>query len=74
MGQRIYGSITNMDWRHGNGDTASYSFRAAGDLIASLVGEGDYMDWYCSWYEGQVDDIVAKGMAKQGWSPVEEAA
>lgn len=72
LGSRIYGSITNQDWQHENGDTAGYSFRAAGDLVAAIVGEGDYLDWYCSAPEGVVDEEVAAALAKEGWRPIEK--
>jgi hypothetical protein len=69
LGQRLWGSLANVDWVHQNGDTASYSFRAAGDLIAALVGKGDYLDWYCSAPDGVVDAGVAEALAGEGWRP-----
>lgn len=30
------------------GETWSCSWRYAGGLVAELVGEGDYLNWYCS--------------------------
>lgn len=67
--ERIYSSITNVTWRNRDDDTASYSFRAAGDMIAAILGEGDYMNWYCSAPEGRVDADIASQLAVHGWKP-----
>lgn len=72
LAQRLYGSITNQDWQHEGGELAGYSFRAAGDLIAAIIGQGDYLDWYCSAPEGEVDEEVAELLAGEGWRPVGE--
>lgn len=64
----VWCALANVDWRHENGDEASYSFRAAGDLVAAIRGSGDYMDWYCSGPSGDVSDTVADAMAKEGWT------
>lgn len=71
LANELYAAITNQDWIHENGDTASYSFRAAGDLIAAVRGEGNYLDWYCSAAEGQVSERVRELMAREGWRPTE---
>lgn len=68
LGERIWGSLANVDWKHKNGDTASYTFRAAGDLLAAIVGAGDYMDWYCSAPYGEADPEFAAAMEKEGWT------
>ena len=62
-------AISNMDWVHTNGDTAGYSFRAAGDMVAAIRGSGDYINWYCSGPDGIVSDRIAEAMAKEGWTP-----
>ena len=64
----MWSALANTEWFHdANGDTASYSFRAAGDLIAAIRGSGNYMDWYCSGPYSTITDDIADAMAAEGW-------
>jgi hypothetical protein len=67
--ERLYGSLTNMKWRRGEGEPVSFTFRGAGALIAEMIGDGDYMDWYCSAPEGVVDEEVRVALDGEGWTP-----
>lgn len=73
VGVALWSALANVDWVRADGATASYSFRAAGDLIAAIVGQGeDYMDYYCSAPYATVAEWIAEAMAKEGWHAVPE--
>lgn len=40
-------------------DTWSCSWRYAGEIVADIIGSGDYLDWYCSGIGGLTYDTVA---------------
>lgn len=63
----VWSALTNMIWASAEKEV-TYSFRAAGDLVAAVLGEGDYLDWYCSAPAGFVSDEIATAMAAAGWS------
>jgi hypothetical protein len=69
--RQMWSALANQDWHHKNGDIASYSFRAAGDLIAAIRGRGDYMDWYCSGPYATVSEEIATDLRVEGWAPDE---
>lgn len=67
----FWSSLANIRWCHesAEGREVIYSFRAAGDLIARVIGSGHYMDWYCSGPVETVAQWVKEAMAKRGWRP-----
>jgi hypothetical protein len=58
--QNIYAAMSNMRWCKITGDSAedtlailkedlwSCSWRSAGRIVSNIIGQGDYLDWYCS--------------------------
>lgn len=80
--QHLYASLCNIIWTKGNAQW-DCSWRYAGKVVATMRGEGDYMNWYCSgiggdWEEspstwktvpeGTVTDEVAEDLKTLGWS------
>lgn len=73
LAKDVWGALANVDWRTTDGkDTASYSFRAAGDMIAAIraVPGEDYCTFYCSRGYARITDQIREAMAKVGWEPI----
>lgn len=70
VASELWAALANVGWEHVSGAWAAYSFRAGGDLIAAVLGEGDYLEWYCCGVSGVVTDRIRNAMASEGWSPV----
>jgi hypothetical protein len=64
--QNLYAALCNQDWQKNDvwpllkGETYSCSWRYAGGIVADMVEQGDYIDWYCSGIRGgtSLDDDV----------------
>ncbi len=65
----LWSALANVEWRRANGDSASYSFRAAGDLISAIRGAGDYFDWYCCGPTATIGKDIADALRAEGWTP-----
>lgn len=65
--KRVYAALTNIVWRNGKVEFGG-TFRYVGGLIATIRKKGNYMDWYCSAGEGEVDDDIAKELHTKGWT------
>lgn len=72
MAAKMWAALANQDWQHEDGHMASYSFRAAGDLVAAIRGNGDYMDWYCSHDYPYAGEDITGPMLEQGWMIMED--
>jgi hypothetical protein len=52
--QHLYSALCNQNWQKQEvwtvlkGETWSCSWRHSGGIIADMLEEGDYIDWYCS--------------------------
>jgi len=69
---RLWGSLSNVEWyrKDKNKLSVGYSFRAAGGLIADIIGkQSSYLDWYCSGDAGVVDTGIGEIFDEEGWRP-----
>jgi hypothetical protein len=84
--QNIYAALCNNEFQRNDvmpilkDEVWTCSWRYAGGIVADLVEEGDYMDWYCTGIrhddgeltdlyvgEGEVTDEVKEDLFKLGW-------
>lgn len=70
----LYASLCNMRWlKEGETEPWSCSWRYAGGIVAELrflatEEHGDYLDFYCSGNEGQVNPVVESLFNDMGWT------
>ena len=91
--QNIYAALCNQDWQKIDvmpilrDEFWGCSWRSAGGIVADMLGEGDYIDWYCSGIrgdgkgenpnsityvgEGHITDEIREDFFKLGWQPVD---
>lgn len=82
--QNLYAAMCNMEYQKLETmnilkeETWSCSWRYAGEVVALMREQGDYLDWYCSSF-GREHDTVAEGtvtqeiyddLKKLGWIPL----
>lgn len=72
--QQFYAGLCNNVFHKKGEDTVfSCSWRTAGELVAQVLGAGDYLDWYGSGYipgataEGTITTDVQADLEKMGW-------
>lgn len=71
--KNLYASLCNNKWVKDD-QVFSASFRYAGGLVALLRNTNgslceDYMDFYCSGFEGTIFPEVLEVLTRLGWSP-----
>lgn len=60
--QNIYAALCNRSWQKIDvmsilkDQSWSCTWRSAGDIVAGMIGSGDYLDWYCSGIRGNPQD------------------
>jgi hypothetical protein len=70
--QNIYAALCNQDWQKNDvwprlkGETYSCSWRYAGGIVADIVEQGDYIDWYCSGIRGDITEEQIASALEQG--------
>lgn len=67
LATELWQALTNTTWTHPAHGSFAYSFRAAGDVVAALIGQGDYIDWYCCARPQVVSERVGAALLEQGW-------
>jgi hypothetical protein len=64
----LWCAFANVEWIAPDGDIVSYSQRAAGEMVAWIREEGDYIDWYCSGESGRVASWIEAALASEKWA------
>ena len=71
----LYSTLCNNCFTHHDkkGDPWSCSWRYAGGLVADFRDQGeDYLDYYCSGCEGEVNEQIEEDLLLLGWSVVKD--
>lgn len=69
--QNLYAAMCNNDfvkndvWPILTDKRWSASWRSAGGIVANMVEQGDYIDWYCSGISGDIGDEEYINMTKE---------
>ena len=69
--QNLYAAMCNNDfqklevWPLLKGETYSCSWRYAGGIVADMIEQGDYIDWYCSGIRGSASEEELAAMAEE---------
>jgi hypothetical protein len=60
--QKIYANLCNLVWYdYVNDEVITFSWRSSGGFVAGIRQLGEnYMDFYCSGDEGEIDDEIEK--------------
>lgn len=70
--QNIYAALCNNQfikldvWQLLKEEYWTASWRHAGSIVADILEEGDYMDWYCSGMGGPVGGMAVEGYLPEG--------
>lgn len=64
----LWSALANIEWIAPDGSIVSYTFRMAGEKVAWIREEGDYLDWYCSGTSGSVAPWIEGALAAEGWT------
>jgi len=85
--QNLYAAMCNNEfvkndvWPRLKDERYSCSWRYAGGIIADMLQEGDYIDWYCSGIgsdkngyvgEGHVTDEIREDLLRLGWIVIDD--
>ena len=65
-GRDLYGALCNNRFFYGDYEWTC-SWRMAGGIVAEIIKQGDYIDWYCSGNEGIVTDEIKLDLMMMGW-------
>lgn len=63
----LYSGLCNNRFFYGE-EEWSCSWRHAGSIVSEIVGDGDYMTYYCNGNEGFVTDEIKLDLMMIGWT------
>jgi hypothetical protein len=69
-GVDLWSALADVEWHGADGEIVSYSFRSAGELVAWVREEGDYIEWFCGDAPGVVATWIGDALEVEGWSYV----
>mgnify|MGYP003351187527 CR=1 FL=1 len=66
--QNLYAAMCNMQWQKSEAwpilkeELWACTWRSAGEIVAELQGQGNYIDWYCSGmsWDYDADDKIGR--------------